>query len=71
MRESVPDKQRVELPGRQPDTVVEAVGGCTLQAIAAGDACPRCQEGRLDYDGMLNLFCPACGEKFNSGGAFT
>ena len=27
----------------------------------AGDACPRCQEGRLDYDGLLNLVCPKCG----------
>jgi uncharacterized protein (DUF983 family) len=27
----------------------------------AGDTCPRCQEGRLDYDGLLKLVCPKCG----------
>ncbi len=30
-------------------------------APKAGDACPRCQEGRLDYDELLNLACPECG----------
>lgn len=35
----------------------------------AGDACPRCHTGRLDYDGMLNLACPVCG--YAMGGCFT
>jgi hypothetical protein len=27
----------------------------------AGDRCPRCNQGRLDYDGLLNLSCAICG----------
>jgi uncharacterized protein (DUF983 family) len=26
-----------------------------------GDRCPRCNHGRLDYDGLLNLSCAKCG----------
>ena len=37
--------------------------------IAVGEKCPLCQEGVLDYDGMLNLVCPTCG--FTAGGCFT
>ncbi len=33
----------------------------------AGEICPFCGQGRLDYDGMLNLICPACG-KMETGG---
>lgn len=67
----VPEDVSEGLPGEQPGTATQAGGGCAMQSAAAGDICPRCHEGRLDYDGTLNLFCPACGEKFNSGGAFT
>jgi uncharacterized protein (DUF983 family) len=34
-----------------------------------GDLCPQCEEGRLDYDGLLNLACPKCG--YALGGCFT
>gem|GEM_PF-1282588 len=34
-----------------------------------GQLCPQCGQGRLDYDGLLNLVCPACG--YTSGGGFT
>ena len=27
----------------------------------AGDRCPRCKAGKLDYDGLLNLVCQKCG----------
>ncbi|MBN2549308.1 MAG: hypothetical protein JXB15_09130 [Anaerolineales bacterium] len=33
----------------------------------AGDLCPQCHSGRLDYDGLLNLVCPLCG--YTAGGA--
>jgi len=23
--------------------------------------CPRCKEGKIEYNGMLNLVCPNCG----------
>lgn len=26
-----------------------------------GEICPKCGKGKLDYDGMLNLRCEACG----------
>jgi hypothetical protein len=35
----------------------------------AGDLCPQCKQGRLDYDGLLNLSCPHCG--YAVGGCFT
>lgn len=34
-----------------------------------GELCPQCREGRLDYDGLLNLVCPKCG--YALGGCFT
>jgi hypothetical protein len=35
----------------------------------AGDTCPRCLKGVLDFDGLLNLACPQCG--YSLGGCFT
>jgi len=35
----------------------------------AGDICPQCQIGWIDYDGMLNLSCPDCG--YSLSGCFT
>jgi len=37
--------------------------------LRSGELCPQCQQGRLDYDGLLNLSCPHCG--FAMGGCFT
>jgi hypothetical protein len=37
--------------------------------LRAGDLCPVCAMGRLDYDGMLNLNCEQCG--FTLVGCFT
>jgi len=37
--------------------------------IQVGAPCPACSQGRLDYDGMLNLVCPLCG--YGQGGCFT
>jgi hypothetical protein len=30
-------------------------------ALRSGERCPKCQQAQLDYDGQLNLACPACG----------
>ncbi|HNR46389.1 MAG TPA: anti-sigma factor [Anaerolineaceae bacterium] len=38
-------------------------------ALRAGDPCPHCHQGVLDYDGQLTLKCPVCG--FAEGGCFT
>ncbi len=35
----------------------------------AGSECPECQEGTIDYDGMLNLTCDHCG--YSLVGCFT
>jgi hypothetical protein len=37
--------------------------------LRAGDVCPACAKGKLDYDGMLNLSCEECG--FSLTGCFT
>ncbi|MEW6028886.1 MAG: hypothetical protein ACOYZ8_06355 [Chloroflexota bacterium] len=34
--------------------------------LRRGELCPQCGEGRLDYNGTLDLACPVCG--FTSGG---
>ena len=35
----------------------------------AGDVCPICKHGRLDFNGLLNLECEEC--RFTVGGSFT
>jgi len=40
-----------------------------LAELKAGDLCPKCRKGYLDYDGMLNLTCPECG--YSLAGCFT
>ena len=37
--------------------------------LRSGDLCPKCREGRMDYDGLLNLSCQTCG--YARGGCFT
>ncbi|HTP08204.1 MAG TPA: hypothetical protein VMP08_08145, partial [Anaerolineae bacterium] len=32
-----------------------------------GQKCPQCRQGKLDYDGLLNLVCPACGHTAFAG----
>jgi len=36
----------------------------------AGQTCPNCGKGQLDYDGLLQLSCPLCGY-VAEGGSFT
>ncbi len=37
--------------------------------LRSGDTCPRCQTGKMEYDGLLNLTCTQCG--YTIGGGFT
>jgi hypothetical protein len=37
----------------------------------AGDVCPACGVGKIDYDGTLNLICAHCGWRASGGGACT
>lgn len=39
------------------------------EELRSGDQCPSCQNGCMDYDGMLNLACSNCG--YTQGGCFT
>ena len=39
------------------------------QTLHPGDPCPKCGEGRLDYNGLLNLVCNRC--DYEQGGCFT
>ncbi len=40
---------------------------CTLRPPRSGDPCPRCGKGKLDYNGLLELECTACGYRYSSG----
>ncbi len=60
----------------EPDINEKASGVITkcedaVKAHRSGDRCPICQQGVLDYDGLLNLACAKCGAVVNTGGAFT
>ncbi len=46
----------------------DAIDAGHLMAPRQGDLCPVCGKGRLDYNGLLELECPACGYR-NTGGA--
>jgi hypothetical protein len=58
-----------------PEGLPEALKAVYLVApeetaeLRAGDTCPHCRKGKLDYDGLLNLACPQCG--YSLGGCFT
>ncbi len=39
--------------------------------LRSGGNCPRCGEGKLDYNGLLQLECPACGFVDSDGGGCT
>jgi hypothetical protein len=36
-----------------------------------GAPCPQCGEGKLDYNGLLQLECPKCGFVSSEGGGCT
>lgn len=58
-------------PSRQEDFRVSPVpllDALPGRPLRAGDLCPACQHGKLDYDGLLNLACPECG--YAQGGCF-
>ena len=40
-------------------------------ALRKGDVCPQCGEGKLDYNGLLQLECSACGFVNGEGGGCT
>ena len=40
-------------------------------SLRKGSPCPQCGEGILDYNGMIQLECPACGFVNGEGGGCT
>jgi hypothetical protein len=42
-----------------------------LAPLQRGGRCPKCGQGSLDYDGLLNLSCPHCGYTNSAGGSYT
>jgi uncharacterized protein (DUF983 family) len=40
-----------------------------VSQLQVGDLCPACGKAHLDYDGLLNLTCSACG--YTLSGSFT
>jgi hypothetical protein len=52
-----------------PPAVAEEFPGpllCDLRPPRSGDLCPGCGQGKLDYNGLLELECLVCGYR-NSG----
>lgn len=39
--------------------------------LRKGEPCPICKNGKLDYNGLLQLECPVCGFVNGEGGGCT
>jgi hypothetical protein len=42
-----------------------------LDPVRPGAICPNCSKAKLDYNGLLELECPACGIRFGGGAGCT
>lgn len=43
----------------------------TNKPLRKGEICPVCLQGQLDYNGLLQLECPACGFVSGEGAGCT
>lgn len=61
----------------QPDSVntsCQQLTGSSLDLVnipGPGDICPQCGQGKLDYNGLLELECPRCGYRYSTAGSYT
>jgi uncharacterized protein (DUF983 family) len=65
----------------EPEKALSALERLLLQAeppaqlanppLRCGEVCPQCGEGKLDYNGLLQLECPKCGFVSSEGGGCT
>lgn len=41
------------------------------KTVRRGDLCPQCEQGKLDYNGLLELACDQCGYALSGGAGCT
>jgi uncharacterized protein (DUF983 family) len=61
-------------PPLEPESIPSAEPGqpaIPAGLLRPGSTCPDCGRGRLDYNGLLELECPACGYRLGSGAGCT
>lgn len=64
-----PEASQAQQPDGQFAAELQSLSPLRLLTLRRGDSCPNCEQGILDYDGMLNLSCQECG--FSLAGCFT
>lgn len=52
-----------EKPVKGSDTtlILAPLTPASFTDLHEGDACPKCKQGIMEYDGLLNLSCNQCG----------
>lgn len=69
VKSPVPNERRGK--GRKPSHPAPRRKTRQMQACRAphpGGKCPQCRRGRLDINGLLQLYCPNCGYVADGGG---
>ncbi len=54
-------------PSDPPNEPSEATEFCLIRPPRSCDPCPRCGNGKMDYNGLLELECIVCGYRYNNG----
>ncbi len=57
---SFPSQTESSEEGLKFHLVRDEKGAIPPKAAQPGQPCPRCHQGIMDYDGLLNLVCPIC-----------